>query len=46
MNNITRVYKEATSCTETKKKLTFTAHMSMKPQEECIEEIFENVFAE
>jgi hypothetical protein len=46
MNNVTRVYKEATSCTKTKKKLTFTARMYVKPQEESTKELLGSTFSE
>jgi uncharacterized protein YciW len=40
------VYREATSHTSTKKKLTFNARMSVKPQEEWTDDLFEEMFSE
>jgi hypothetical protein len=45
-SDMTGVYREATSHTSTKKKLTFNIGMSVKPQEEWTEEIFADMFAE
>jgi hypothetical protein len=40
------VYREETSHTSTKKKLTFNASMSVKPQEEWTDDLFEEMFSE
>jgi hypothetical protein len=45
-SDMTGVYRKATSHISTKKTLTFNARMSVKPEEEWTEELFEEMFAE
>jgi hypothetical protein len=45
-SDMARVYREATSHTSTKKKLIFNVRMSVKPQEEWTDDLFEEMFSE